>query len=177
MSNPTGVRLRGFVGKRDPAVFPSDDEALGMALFMRVTDALKKGMPAPAVFVFYPGQIDRYSMVPLLRSSRGVRHRYISAMAGGDQVECVALLGALRVHRQGVDGAHMAVSVFVEWPDNRWWSGWQPLDANRALVGDGPTVRTALDGSPRPSGVGGWFAFARRTGVQLRTHRPNTPIH
>jgi len=177
MTSTAGLKLRGFVGKRDPLVFPADDDALGMSLFGRVTDALKKGLPAPAVFVFYPGQIDRYSMRPLFQASRGIRHRYISAMAGGDQVECVALLGALKLRRQGVVGAHMALSVFLEWPDNRWWSGWQPLDANRALVGEGPTIRTAVDGSPRPSGVGGWFAFARRTGVQLRTHRADTPIH
>jgi len=177
MTKSAGLKLRGFVGKRDTAAYPVDDDALGQALFERLTNALEKGMPAPAIFVFYSGQIDRYSMVPLLQASRPIRHRYISAMAGGDQVECVALLGALRVRRQGVDGNHMALSVFIEWPDNRWWSGWQPLDQDRKLVGEGPTVRTALDGSPRPSGVGGWFAFARRTGVQLRTHRANTPIH
>jgi hypothetical protein len=68
-----------------------------------------------------------------------------------------------------------ALVVYLEWPDNRWWTAWQALDADGAPVGDEPQVRRAVEGYPRPGGMGGWFARARREGLRLNlepVHRP-----
>ena len=89
----------------------------------------------------------------------------------------MAVLGAFRFRGQGPLNGAWVVSVFIEWPDNRWWTAWQPLGPTRALVGDAPQVRCALDGSPRPGGVGGWFALGRRKGLKLRVQREDTPVH
>jgi hypothetical protein len=172
-----GHRLNGFVGPRNLEKYPKDDEALGMSLFGAVKAALVRGRPAPAAFVLFEGQIDRFSLRKIGELSGSTRQGILAAMAGQDEVECMAVLGAFRFRGHGpLNGAWVA-SVFIEWPDNRWWTAWQPMGPNRSLVGDTPQVRCALDGSPRPGGVGGWFALGRRKGLKLRIQRDGTPVH
>ena len=171
------VRLRGSTSPRDPILYPADDEALGFALFAQVSVALKRGMPAPAAFIFFPDRIDRFSLGSLAGLPVHARNRMVSAMAGQDEVECMAMLGAFRFRGRGPLNGQWVASVFVEWPDNRWWTAWQPVGPTRELVGLDPQVRTALDGSPRPGGVGGWFAQARRQGLKLRVQREGAPVH
>ena len=98
-------------------------------------------------------------------------------MAGQSGVECVAMLGAFRFRGRGPLNGQWVASVFIEWPDNRWWTAWQPIGPSRELVGLEPQIRTAWDGSPRPNGVGGWFARARREGLRLRVQREKPAIH
>ena len=69
----------------------------------------------------------------------------------------------------------LAVVVYAEWPDNRWWTAWQFIDRERQVLGEEPEIRRAVDGWPRPGGMGGWFAYARRTGVRLRL-QPKEPV-
>ena len=171
------VRLRGASSPRDLLVYPADDEALGFALFAQVSVALKRGTPAPAAFIFFPDRIDRFSLNSLAGLPHRSRDRLISAMAGQEQVECMAMLGAFRFRGRGPLNGQWVASAFVEWPDNRWWTAWQPIGPTRELVGLDPQVRTAVDGSPRPNGVGGWFARARRHGLKLRVQRESPAVH
>jgi len=171
------LRLQGQGAPRDMTVFPADDDLLGMSLFSQVTLALERGIPRPATFVFFEERMDRFSMSGLADLSARARNRIIAGMAGQDDVECVAMLGAFRFRGKGPLNGQWVASVFLEWPDNRWWTAWQPIGPKRGLVGDGPQVRNALDGSPRPGGVGGWFALSRRAGLKLRVHRKSTPVH
>jgi hypothetical protein len=159
------------------SVFPVEDDALGQVLFSQVTLALQRGLPRPATFVFFEDRMDRFSLSGLGDFSAQSRNRIIAGMAGQDGVECVAMLGAFRFRGRGALNGQWVASVFIEWPDNRWWTAWQPIGPKRGLVGDGPQLRNALDGSPRPSGVGGWFSLARRSGIKLRVHRKSTPVH
>ena len=177
MTSDRGHRLKGIVGPRDLEKFPKDDDALGMNLFRTVEKALSRGRPAPAAFVLFDGQIDRFSLRSFGDISFRSQQQVLGAMAGQDSVECIALLGAFRFRGRGpLNGAWVA-SVFIEWPDNRWWTAWQPLGPNKTLIGESPQVRSALDGSPRPGGVGGWFALGRRKGLKLRVQREGTPVH
>ena len=91
----------------------------------------------------------------------------LAAFAGQEGLDCVALVGVLQVRMEGMQQPGQALSTFIEWPDNRWWAAWQFIDPKRSLLGEGPVVRRAEDGWPRPGGVGGWFAMARRTGARL----------
>jgi hypothetical protein len=177
VNGTSGHRLKGFVGPRDLEKYPKDDDALGMKLFAAVEGALARGRPAPAAFILFDGQIDRFSLRKMGALSPGSQQRILAAMAAQESVECMAVLGAFRFRGQGPLNGAWVVSVFIEWPDNRWWTAWQPLGPTRALVGDAPQVRCALDGSPRPGGVGGWFALGRRKGLKLRVQREDTPVH
>lgn len=170
-------RLRGHSGPRDLDVFPTNDARLGRALFSKVAAALEKGRPAPVAFVLHRERVDRFSLGGVANTSAATQKRVLAAMAGQEGVECVAVLGAFRFRGSGPMNGQWVASVFIEWPDNRWWTGWQPIAPNRSLVGEGPQVRYAADGSPRPGGVGGWFALSRRLGLKLRLHRSSTSVH
>ena len=171
------LHLKGSATPRNLEDYPRDEEALGTKLFGLVVSALARGRPAPAVFSFSEDAIDRFPLRNLSGHTPKARRRLLGALAGQDGVECIAMLGAFRFRGRGpLDGAWV-VSVFIEWPDNRWWTAWQPLGPMGGLIGDKPQIRMATDGSPRPGGMGGWFALARRTGVRLRVHRGAHPVH
>ena len=169
--------MRAFQSARNLEQFPRDDEGLGKSVFKLVEAALAKGMPRPALFVFYSGQVDRFDLEPLMRQPRQVRDRMIAAIAGQSEVECVALVGVLQINRRkGQQGVRGAVT-FIEWPDNRWWTCWLPLDASGSPVPQAQVERSAVDGFPRPGGVGGWFSLARRTGIRLHVSGRQGTVH
>ena len=177
MTFPVGHRLKGYSGPRDLERFPMEDDGLGRGLFSSVVRALGRGRPAPAVFVLYGDRIDRFPLGPLSDHPVRAQRRLFAAMAGQNDVECMAVLGAFRFRGQGPLDGQWVTSVFLEWPDNRWWTAWQPIGPDRSLVGGEPQIRCATDGSPRPGGVGGWFALARRHGLKLRLQRTPSPVH
>lgn len=170
---PFSLRIR--TGPRDPAILPSDDDALGESLFGRTVATLDKGFPRPVMLVLQEQQVDQVDVGPILRAPPPHRERMLSALAGQPAVTAAALVGTLSLERKRrgeVLARSRALVVYLEWPDNRWWTSWQIVDGARALVGDGPVTRRAIDGEPRPGGVGGWFARARREGLRLRMRRP-----
>lgn len=171
---PPRFQLRIQTGPRDPDRLPLDEERLGMALFGRVTEALPRGAPRPALLLLRDAEVQQLDVVPLLQAPLEHRERLLAAAVGQEGVRCAALAGALSLRRRvgGKVVGQRAVVVFLEYPDNRWWTAWQGVDEQRALVGDGPVLRRAVEGSPRPGGVGGWFARARREGLKLRLERP-----
>ena len=161
-------QLRVSVGPRDLERFPEEDEALGESLFGMLSGALDRGLPRPTMLVFRPDQIDRFDVVPVLKSPQPHRTRMMAAIAGQSEASCSAMVGVFKVKFGPMREPRRAIICFVEWPDCRWWTCWQMLDDDRKPVGDGPEVRRAVDGWPRPGGVGGWFSMVRRTGVKLR---------
>ncbi len=169
---PPRFQLKTRTGPRDLERLPTDDDALGERLFGVLSATLERGRPRPALLVLRPGQVDQVDMSTVLRHPRPEAWRLVAAFAGQQDVECVALVGALRVRARGVPKPAPALVLYVEWPDNRWWTAWRFFDRERALLGEEPLVRRAVDGWPRPSGMGGWFSLARRTGVKLKVERP-----
>jgi hypothetical protein len=183
MTSPEGTvgfRMRVRVAERDLHRFPKDDDLLGENLFELLKDALSGGrVPRPAMLVLRDRQVDQFDLLPILQSGGWTAQRLLGGLVGRENVDCAALVGALVVRpgrRQ--EAAHQAAVCFVEWPDNRWWTAWQPLDGKNRLVGPEPLVRRAIDGWPKPNGVGGWFATARRDRVRLEL-KPvdDAPIH
>ncbi len=165
MSGEQRLRIRS--SPRDPARLPEEDEALGQSFFTQLAASLLRGLPRPALLLLRPAQVDQVDVLDVLRKPADQGHTLLAALCGQEGVECAALIGVLTVRTGPQRGARAAV-VFVEWPDNRWWTAWQPMDDSRVLVGEGPIVRAAVDGWPKPGGVGGWFAKARRLDLQLR---------
>lgn len=175
MSGP--LRLRGSAIPRDTERYPRDDSALGSALFSMVTDALGRGRPAPVVFLLSANTVDRFAYKSILQFQGRSRRRLLGSIAGADGAECMAILGAFRFRGRGPLDGQWVVSTYIEWPDNRWWTAWQPIGPSGQLIGTEPQIRQALDGSPRPGGVGGWFAYARRNNLRLNIQRDKIPVH
>ncbi len=169
--------MRAYQSPRDLERFPREDGALGEAIFRLLRSALDKGLPRPAMFVFFADQVDRFELAPVMHQSRAARDRMLGAIAGQREVECVALLGILQIKRPR-EGIHVrGAVVFVEWPDNRWWTAWLPLDGAGKPARDEAEVRSAVEGFPRPGGVGGWFSLARRTGLRLHMAAKDGTLH
>ena len=167
---PPTFRLRVHTSKRDPTRFPEGDDALGLSLMKLVNQALERGTPRPAMLVFRGEQLEQFDLSPLLSIESNHRKRMLAAIAGQPGVECAAVLGILRIGAPG-GPAQRAASVYLEWPDNRWWTSWQLLDPRDRTPRGDALVRRAVDGAPRPDGMGGWFARARRLGLQLHVRR------
>ena len=170
------LRLRVRTGVRDPAMLPSDgDDALGEAMFdhLRRT-AERKGPPRPALVALTSGQVEQFDVAAVHKNPEPTRSRLMAAIAGRPDLECGALAGTMQLTR-GRNQRHRALMVFIEWPDNRWWTAWQLLDADGKPVEGEPVIRRAVDGWPRPRGVGGWFARCRREQLHLNVHRSAAP--
>lgn len=161
------VRLKIRHAPRDPVRFPADDDALGDLSFTRVKDALNRGLPRPALMVVGPTLVDWIDIAPVLHLGPPHAPLMVAALAGQPENLCAGLLGVMTL-RRGDKAVGRAAVVFLEWPDNRWWTAWQPLDRQGVLIGEAPSVRRAVDGWPRPGGVGGWFAAVRRLGLKPR---------
>jgi len=151
------------VGGRDPAIFPPE-MADGLRIHARLTALLSKGRPRPTFLAIHAGQVEQFDVIDPTATSPEAVNRTFSAIAGRQGVECVALAGVLRANA-GKGKAEARVVTFVEWADNRWWMIHQGFGPDNELLAV-PTL-IAEDGWPRPSGLGGWFSAARRSGLRL----------
>lgn len=166
MSHDDPHRLFTRSGPRNPGMLPrGDDDALGHALFGRLGEAIARGLPRPVVLVLQERWVDQVDIVPILSEPAPARERFLSALCGAPDAECSALVGVMRLSRPGRPRAGI---VYLEWPDNRWWTAYGLLGEDSRFAPGAPhLVRRAVDGWPRPGGVGGWFARARREGLRL----------
>jgi hypothetical protein len=179
---PDRVPLRLRRAPRDPERFPADDaEGLGRALWERLIDALGKGRARPALVVFRPEEVEQFDLAMLLKAGGAAAPRLVAALAAridADRqttVECAGVLGTVRLRRAGREPVPAGV-VFLEWPDGAWWAAHAPLAAEGGVQWPEPAVRSAVDGWPRPGGMGGWFARARRERLVIRlTARAEPP--
>lgn len=172
---PPQFQLRVRRGPRSPERFPRDEDALGERLGLALTASLERGLPRPAMLLLRDSTVEQVDLVPVLGAPRPHAERMLAALAGQDGVEAAALVGMLRVRGPAAPRGGLAAVVYAEWPDNRWWTSWRYVGPRRELLGEEPMVRRAVDGWPRPGGMGGWFARARRTGVTLRLEGPPQP--
>ena len=150
-----------------------DDDRLGELLVGAVRGALSRG-GAPTMGVV--ARRDAVHLVPLLPLARaGVPLPVVlGGLARWDEgaglPEAVGLVGRVRVRRRRGPWSPLAL-VFLEWPDGRWWE-WRALEgADGELVADTEGIARAVDGLPRPGGLGGGGTLARRRRPQLRLER------
>jgi len=168
--------MRVRVSSRDLTRYPHQDASLCNALFNMVYVASKKGTLKPAMVIVRDEQVDWYDVGPVFQNPRKTTRKLLAAVAAQDGVECAALLGVFNVDNVRRKQPAKSVLCYVEWPDNRWIMKWQHI-RNGKVVGE-PQFSSATDGFARPSGLGGWFSYARRTRLQLRmTHNAETSIH
>jgi hypothetical protein len=170
----TSIRLHVGVEPRDLERFPDDDDGLGDHLTSLVTDALARGVPPPALFVFRSDRVEILDLRPVLKAAQPL-DLFIAAAAGQEAVEAVALLAVLDL-KDPERSVGRAGAVFIEWPDNRWWHAYRLLNQSNAPIDDLPrVVRRAVDGLPRPTGLGGWFSRSRYFGLRLTVEPPAEP--
>jgi hypothetical protein len=176
---PIKMRIGGI--ERDPERYPLEDEALGRALLARVERVLENGTPRPTILAFSADQVWWYDLVPAIQMKADIQ-RLIAAVAGQDGIDCVGVVGVLNV-RVARGRAFPGAVAFLEWPDGRWWSFMLPLVRNSAgQLSKVPAAelieRSAVEGWPRPGGLGGWWSRSRVEGLKLRVHRSgNEQVH
>lgn len=165
------LKLRIAWAPRDER-FPREDEALGQALHRLLTERLDVGHPRPTVFVMREESVQIVDMGPILGTPDP--HRWVAALAGQEEVQAVAVVAPL-VKRRGRQVLERWASVYVEWPDGRWWWARRPLDGDgRPLSGLEADIQRAVDGATKPLGLGAWFARARFQSLRLKSE-PVTP--
>ncbi len=161
----TRVRVRLAHAPRDPD-FPDGDDALGTAVWGRLVQAVGKGPVRPMLVAVFAEVAQLVDLPPVLAA--GDPHRGIAAFASQPGAVALAAAGVM-VRRNGGRVVGRFAMVFIEWPDGRWWSCDHPLDAEGALLsGVEADVQRAVDGAPKPGGLGGWFRRARFEQLALK---------
>ncbi len=170
----SGIRVRVSASPRSADPPAADDDAFGCALLDQVLGVLARTpTPPAAVLLLRPDTVNIVYVGPLFAATQDP-HRVIASLAGQPEVEAVALLGRF-THRLPTGPPRLLAGVFVEWPDGRWWASWRPIsEAGRLIPTDEDEVLRAVDGTPRPHGLGGWFSRARFQGLRAEL-RPVAP--
>lgn len=159
-----------------------DDDETGEALVRLVEDALDRGRPAPTTGVLVrPRELVLVSLDvlrpnpdghPRAGDGRGLRPDAVHRLLGGlsraeggtswSPPAAVALIGRVGVRVDPTAPPAPAALVFVEWPDGRWWMWRALLDPTTGRrLPDAVLRHRAIDGLPRPRGLGGWWTFGR----------------
>ena len=159
MTNPWPADLRFEVdfNARDGEEYPPDDESLGRSLFQNIHRQSFLGPLKPQLLVFFPEIVEHIALQPTANLSFRQKQAVIAGLVGRQQVELVALICGF-AHK----GEAKGVLCFLEWPDNRWWHGWQVMEEPGKLLSHLPIVSRAIDGKPKPGWLGGWFSRSRR---------------
>jgi len=122
------------------------------------------------VIALEANQISQFDIAPILKAG-GDAHRFISAVAGQPGIEAVAMVGLVNLRRnsRNKDAAVLGAMCFVEWgADSRWYSALRPVQDGLFRAEWPVALRSAVEGDPRPGGVGGWFSRARRQSLRLK---------
>lgn len=141
-----------------------DADSLGDRLTDLVKRNLSRGAPTTAIVV----RREEVSLVPLRPFAEA--RMPIRAVLGGlarwnldaEPPEAVGVIGRVRWRTRRDKAWNELALVFLEWPDGSWWEWRGLLDASGELVETSEGVARAVDGLARPSGLGGWWTFARR---------------
>ncbi len=161
----TRLRVRIAHAPREPD-FPAGDDALGEAVWGRLVEAVGKGPVRPLLVTIFSEVAQLVDLPPVLAA--GDPHRGIAAFASQPGAEALAAAGVMVRRNAGRVVGRFAM-VFIEWPDGRWWSCEHPLDADGALLLEAEDdVQRAVDGAPKPGGLGAWFRRARFEQLALR---------
>ena len=150
-----------------------DEDQLGVRLQGLVERNLERGAPTVGVVA----RRDEVILVPL-RPFIDAKHRLPLVLAGlarwneGEgPPEAVGVMGRMRRRGRGDRQWAPFATVFLEWPDGRWWHWQLLLDADGAPLPDSSTQARAVDGLPRPSGLGGWWTLSRTRKPSLKLER------
>ena len=153
---------------RDPA--PQADEPLARYLVQQVREAIPRKQAGPAVVM---ARGDRAEVIGI-RELRGpdlpptpdaIALMTRASFPDGAAVRAIGLMGVYGYRARPEDPAVPTALVFIEWTDGRWWQWRALIDPSDArLLTETETVLRAVDGLPRPNGLGGWWTRGRRLG-------------
>ncbi len=146
------------------------DDAIGLAAWRLLAEALGRGLPPPAVLLLGSDVVHLVDVVPLLRAGEKLDGRGVAGFASLPNVEVMALIGVLQRRSRGVPNGRFGVA-FLEWPDGRWWLAQRPVhEQPEGRLALDPLVEVnverAVDGRGKPGGIGGWFRRARVEGLR-----------
>jgi len=153
-----------------------DEDTLGT----RLTGLVERNLPDRAATTAVVVHRDRLVLVPLRPFVHAKVHLgfVLGGLARWDDgqgvPEAIGLIGRVR-QRRGNRGPWVPLAtVFLEWPDGRWWHWQVLLDADGQVLEDSRTTARAIDGLARPAGLGGWWTLSRtrRPDLKLRQHEP-----
>lgn len=153
------------------APVPVEDEARGEHLAALVRDAVPRRSAAPVALVFRGERVDLADLREV--SAAGVHAGWFLAtltraeVDRGEPVGAVGMMGVFTWRRAPADPGVPTALVFVEWPDGRWWQ-WKALlrPDPPSLLDQTETIARAVDGLPRPDGLGGWWTHGRVAGLR-----------
>jgi hypothetical protein len=144
--------------------FP-DDDALGALLVDLVERAVDAGGGVPAAVGAWPEEIQIIPVIPLIEAG-WTPARFLASLSQTPRPHLglpavVGVIGRLRF-RQRDDAPWVPIAtVFLEWPDGRWWRWRQLIGADgRRAPGTDVTDR-AIDGLPLPDHLGGYWRLGR----------------
>lgn len=155
-----------------------DDDAEGERLAEWVRQAVAAGAAPPAAVVLRATRSDIVALGPA-REAGIAPARFVAALTRSSVEDAgpplaVAVIGVVESRRRrGTEVAAVPLAtVFLEWPDNRWWY-WRGLlsDDRRTVRADSEVVTRAVDGDPIPDVFGRWWALARRADLGLHLSR------
>ena len=126
-----GTNLKVRVVPRDLSEFPRQDEALGRSIFSLLHKQAFMGPPAPQLLLFRSEQIDCFSIHAILKAPPNQRALLLASIAGQRDLECSALLASFQSKRPK---NQVGAFCFLEWPNNRWWLGWQQREEGGGLL-------------------------------------------
>lgn len=150
-----------------------DEERLGQGLVRLVQQNLERGAPTVATVV-RPQHVVLVPLAPF--ADQQVPMPFVlGGLArwneGAEPPEVIGIIGRVQQGRgQGRPKVPLAI-VFLEWPDGRWWHWRQLLDVDGKPIPDAAEVTRAVDGLPRPRGLGGYWTYARRRQPDLKLRR------
>lgn len=164
----------------------TSDEALGRSLVDAVESALLRGGAPSAAIAVGRESVAIVPLWPLANAGLAWPGLVIGLCGGapGDvgEIEAVGVIGAFQRGGRGQPPIPVA-TVFLEWPDGRWWH-WLGLLGDRRVPADDGSVRElrlvrdgtvdlrrAIDGDARPDGLGGWWSGYRRRPIRLQWRR------
>jgi len=150
------------------------DDALGLAVWRMLAEALQRGMPPPAVLLLTAEHAHLVDIVPLLKQGEKLDGRGVAGFASIEGVEAMAAVGVLTRRHRGVPSGRFGLA-FLEWPDGRWWLGRRAMaEAEGGRPALDPLaeveVERAVDGASKPGGLGGWFRRVRLEGLRAELH-------
>jgi hypothetical protein len=160
--------------------YPSDD-ALGELLVDLVARAVDAGGGVPAAIAVWPQEIQIIPLIPLIEGG-WTPARFLASLSRTahphlQEPYAVGVIGRLRF-RSAPDSPWVGIAtVFVEWPDGRWWRWRQLLDADGARVAETAIWDRAVDGLPRPDHLGGYWRMGRlgQPPLQVASDDPRQP--
>ena len=169
------LRLRISHAPRLPT-FPLDDEALGAELWRELTVRRQRGEPRPTLFVFSADEAQIVDLAPILARGGDV-HRGISSFAAIEGASALAATGTMTRAVKGRITGRFAVA-FIEWADGRWWCCTRALESGGMQVADAEDeISRAIDGAPRPAGLGSWFGRMRFEGLTISLKRQEEDVN